>query len=84
VSSPRHGHRGTKPGCVAPVPPRRLRGRFRCNGYHAPGRRKFTAEQEAVIRADGGTRSLRDLAAEFAVSHETIRAVLHEAGMWEI
>ena len=48
--------------------------------YHAPRRRKLSPEQEAAIRAEGGNRSLRELAAEFGVSHETIRAVLRGRG----
>ena len=46
----------------------------------APGRyrarpRKLTPAQEAAICALAATRSLRELAADFGVSHETIRAV---------
>jgi hypothetical protein len=37
--------------------------------------RKLTTEQESVIRALTGTKSLRALAADFGVSHETIRAI---------
>ena len=37
--------------------------------------RKLGVDQEATIRALAATRSLRSLAAEFGVSHETIRAV---------
>jgi hypothetical protein len=37
--------------------------------------RKLTLEQEAGIRALAATKSLRALAAEFSVSHETIRAI---------
>jgi hypothetical protein len=43
----------------------------------APARR-LTPEQEVSIRALAGTRSLRSLAAEFGVSHETIRAVVRQ------
>ncbi len=43
-----------------------------------PRRRKLSAEQVATIRAEAASRSLRELAAEFGVSHETIRAVLRE------
>ena len=39
-------------------------------------RRKLTVEQHAAIRALAATKSLRSLAADFGVSHETIRAVL--------
>ena len=40
--------------------------------------RKLTAEQESAIRSLAGTKSLRSLAAEFGVSHETIRVVIRE------
>jgi hypothetical protein len=33
-----------------------------------------------AIRADAGNRTLRELAAAFGVSHETIRATLRTAG----
>jgi hypothetical protein len=36
---------------------------------------RLTLEQEQAIRALAGTRSLRSLAADFGVSHETVRAV---------
>jgi hypothetical protein len=39
--------------------------------------RKLTSEQELAIRAMAKTKSLRSLAAEYGVSHETIRTVLH-------
>jgi hypothetical protein len=41
---------------------------------HRP--RKLTAADEAAIRALAGTRSLRALAADFGVSHETVRAII--------
>ena len=41
-----------------------------------PGR--LTDEERRAIRAGAASRSLRDLAAEFDVSHETVRAVLRE------
>lgn len=37
---------------------------------------KLTPAQESTICALGGTRSLRSLAADFGVSHETIRIVI--------
>jgi hypothetical protein len=40
--------------------------------------RKLTPNQEASIRALAGTKSLRSLAADFGVSHETIRTVLRQ------
>jgi hypothetical protein len=39
-----------------------------------------TAEQKATIRSQAGNRTLRALAADFGVSHETIRTVLR----WEV
>jgi hypothetical protein len=51
-------------------------GRFKRTASHAPLRRKLSAEQEATIRNEAGNRTLRDLAAAFGVSHETIRVVL--------
>ena len=39
---------------------------------------KLTAAQESAIRALAGTKSLRSLAADFGVSHETVWAVLRE------
>ncbi|CAA9568301.1 MAG: hypothetical protein AVDCRST_MAG49-3313 [uncultured Thermomicrobiales bacterium] len=41
---------------------------------------KLTPAQQATIRALAGTRSLRSLAADFGVSHETVRAVLSRRG----
>jgi DNA-binding CsgD family transcriptional regulator len=43
--------------------------------YRARARR-LTPEQEATIRALAAIKSLRSLAAEFGISHETIRTVL--------
>ena len=36
---------------------------------------KLTPDQEAAIRTLEGTRSLRSLAADYGVSHETIRTI---------
>jgi hypothetical protein len=44
--------------------------------YRARRARGLTLAQEAEIRMLAGTRSLRSLAADFGVSHETVRAVL--------
>ncbi len=71
-------------GCILPLdalvfaypPPRRLSGRSRRDAYQGPRRRKLVPEQEAAIRTRAGIHSLRELAAEFGVSHETVRAVL--------
>ena len=40
--------------------------------------RKLTPEQESAIRALAETKSLRSLAADFGVSHETIRTVVRQ------
>ena len=57
-----------------------------CSPNDAPAARrqrqrawKLTPAQETTIRALAGKMSLRSLAAEFAVSHETVRRVLREA-----
>lgn len=60
---------------IAEAPPRRVSGRSERASYHSPRRRKLSPEQEAQIRALAGTTSLRSLAAEVGVSHETVRAV---------
>src|SRR5215203_4289530 len=44
----------------------------------SPRARKLTLEQASVIRAVGYTKSHRSLAADFGVSHETIRAVIRQ------
>ncbi len=43
--------------------------------------RKLTPAQESAIRALAATRSLRSLAADFGVSHETVRAVLRQGAV---
>ncbi len=40
--------------------------------------RKLIPAQQSAIRALAGTKSLRELAADFGVSHETIRSALRE------
>nr|MDQ3640056.1 hypothetical protein [Actinomycetota bacterium] len=80
VSSPRYAHRCTEPLCFAPVPPRGVAGQSRRAPCHLPKRRKLSAEQEESIRAGASNRTLRELAAEYGVSHETIRTVLRQTG----
>src|SRR5215212_9447900 len=48
--------------------------------YRTRGRR-LTPEQEVAIQSLAATRSLRSLASEFGVSHETIRALLQHGGL---
>ena len=75
VPSPRHD---AGPIDVAVAPPRRVAGRSNRSALQTPRPRKLAADQEAAIRSLAGTRSLRSLAADFGVSHETVRAVLRE------
>ena len=63
---------------IAAVPPRHVAGQFQRTGYGTLSQRKLSAEQGVVFRAEAASRSLRDLAADFGVSHETVRAVLRE------
>ena len=60
----------------AELPDRRRVGRSRRDGYQAPRARKLSPDQEAALRRVAPGRSLRALAADFGVSHETVRAVL--------
>ena len=50
-------------------------GRYRCDRP-----RKLSPAEAASVRALAATRSLRDLAADFGVSPETVRAVLRARG----
>ena len=65
---------------IAEAPSRHVSGRSKRASYHVPRQRKLSPEQEAAIRAEAGNRSLRELAAEFGVSHETVRSVLRASG----
>ena len=65
---------------IAEAPPRRVSGRSKRASYHTPRRRKLSPEQEAAIRSLVPTKSLRELAAEFGVSHETVRTACRGTG----
>ena len=65
---------------IADAPPRGVSGRSGRASYHTPRRRKLSPEQVAAIRTDASNRTLRELATEFGVSHETIRSVLRQHG----
>jgi hypothetical protein len=69
---------GTEPIEIATVPPRRVSGSSKRTSYHAPRHRKLSSKQEEAIRSQAGNRTLRELAAAFEVSHETIRMVLRQ------
>lgn len=67
-----------EPVVIALPPERQPAGKSGRECYQTPRPRKLTAEQEDEIWRAAPGRSLRDLAADFGVSHETIRAVLRE------
>ena len=58
----------------AELPDRRPVGRSRRDAYQAPRARRLSPERETELRRVAPGRALRDLAAEFGVSHETVRA----------
>jgi hypothetical protein len=61
---------------VPALRPRRRRASCGTGVRYSVRTRRLTADQEAALRALAATRSLRALAVEFGVSHETVRAVL--------
>ena len=65
---------------IAKAPLRGARRQSQRATYLTPRRRKLSLDQVAVIRARASNRTLRELAAEFGVSHETIRTVLRQTG----
>ncbi len=69
------------PGAVmiATAPPRLAPGASGRASYREPRARRLSPADEAAIRATASSRSLRDLASEYGVSHETIRATLRRA-----
>ncbi len=64
---------------VPDLRPRRRRAICGSGIRYAVRGRKLTSEQDARIRALAHMKSLRSLAAVFAVSHETIRGVIRQA-----
>ena len=63
---------------IALRPPLRVAGRSKRATYRSPRQQKLTVAQVEVIRAEAGNRTLRELAAKFGVSHETVRKLLRE------
>ena len=61
---------------VPDLRPRRRRHRSGSGARYSVRARKLTPAEDSTLRALAATRSLRSLAAEFGVSHETVRAVL--------
>jgi hypothetical protein len=74
-------------GCILPgyavlwqaPPARRLSGRSRRVSPHGAQPRRLTPEQEAKILARCQLHSLRELALEYGVSHQTIRSAILRA-----
>ena len=62
--------------CHHDTPPLRVAGRSKRATYRLPRQRKLSVAQVEAVRAEAGNRTLRELAAEFGVSHETIRTAL--------
>ena len=52
--------------------------------YSSERPRELSAEERVAIRVLASTKSLRSLAADFGVSHETVRRVLREAERMEV
>ena len=63
---------------LADAPERRQVERSRRAATAKPRPRKLMAQQEATIRLLATSRSLRSLATNFGVSHETIRTVVQQ------
>jgi hypothetical protein len=61
---------------IALRPPLRVAGRSKRATYRSPRQRKLSPEQVEATRTEASNRTLRELAAAFGVSHETIRTVV--------
>ena len=61
---------------VATPPPRQRAGQSGRSPYQRARPRRLSPAEREAIRVLAPNRTLRDLAAEFGVSHETVRAVL--------
>ncbi len=61
---------------IAAAPPRRVSGQSGRAVPHVAQPRKLSLDQESAIRTLAQTKSLRSLAADFGVSHETVRAIV--------
>ena len=78
VSHLRHVLDGTV--VIATAPDRRPTGQSGREGYQHPRPRKLTVEEREAVRLETIARcSLRNLAAAYGVSHETIRAALRKS-----
>ncbi len=63
---------------VAEPPVRKCVGTTGRSAYQRARPRRLSPAEREAVRALAPDRSLRELAAGFGVSHETIRAVLHQ------
>jgi hypothetical protein len=63
---------------IADAPTRRQVGVSGRSPYSQPRRRCLSPAERAAVRTLAGNHPLREVAAEFGVSHETVRKVLHE------
>ena len=61
---------------VPDLRPRQRRRHCGSGARYSVRARKLTPAEESTLRALAATRSLRALAADFGVSHETVRAVV--------
>ncbi len=61
---------------VAEPPWRRSVGRSGRSGYQRPRSRRLSPEQREAVRVRASNRPLREVATEFGVSHESVRAAL--------
>ena len=61
---------------VASPPQRSSVGHSGRSSYQRARPRRLSPEEREAIRALAATRNLRELAAEFGASHETVRSVL--------
>ena len=60
---------------VPDLRPRQRRHRCGSGARYSVRARKLTPAEESTLRALAATRSLRALAADFGVSHETVRTI---------
>ena len=84
MSSPCHDAQGTEPIDVAVVPPSRVRRKSQRASYHSSPRGTLTLTQKAAFCSRAGNQTLRELAADVGVSHETVRATPRTVGAADV
>ena len=65
---------------IAAPPPRQQAGQSGRSGYQRPRPRRLSSSEREAVLALAPNCTLRELAAEFGVSHETIRTVCRSSG----